>query len=121
MARSPHSIRDTPGSAKAAAPQRHNLRIPFATKLKAMGFIRIGNDKDPIVYGKLEGRRRIEVSLWKDGQHRATNYLRGTRSTVPSLFTTIAGMHDAIAHERTRSDHVDAAPPLFNTIATRRH
>lgn len=85
---------------------RDTSRVPFALKLRALGFDREDNDRDPLTYRKKIGDRFVNVQLWKDGRHRASNYLIGRgETTLPTNFTTIEGMLIAIETETSRKDH----------------
>lgn len=95
---------------------RDMSRTPFTRYLAKLGFKRVDSTKDPLIYEMADWGtrgRRVDVQLWRDGGHRASNVI-GTdethwrESTVPTNFSTVAEMDDAIAHEWTRKDH----PPL---------
>lgn len=85
-------------------------RRRFCARLYALGFKREDNSADPLCFFKIVGNRRIDVQLWKDGNHRASNALLGKAggwrwSTLPTDFRRFTEMEPAIERERTRTDH----------------
>lgn len=87
---------------------RHAHR--YARALVALGFRKDGESQSggcPMrIYRRdVGGGRVIDVQLWADNKHRASHSLNGRWSTLPTDFTTIAGMREAIEREKTRMDH----------------
>jgi hypothetical protein len=87
-------------------------RLPFTRRLKALGFYRQDTGRDPLVYLKDMGHRRLDVQLWRDGKHRASHWMlfpgdhrRGHQCTLPTDFATIEQMDAALKAEATRNDH----------------
>lgn len=88
-------------------------RLPFTRTLRRLGFVRDGQFKDPLIYTKIEGDRKLDLQLWKDGAHRVSHWINGrTRfgrmCTYPTEFKTVDEMLAAIENERTRTDHPPA-------------
>lgn len=68
-----------------------------------------------VEFYKFFGQREVNVQLWGDGKHRASNMIysdrakrSGRASTNPTEFQSIDGMWQAIMAERFRSDHPPA-------------
>jgi hypothetical protein len=53
-----------------------------------------------VEWAKTVGERRLEVQLWADGRHRATHWLGGRMSTLPTYFTDVA---DNARRDRARA------------------
>ncbi len=79
-----------------------SARQPFQKTLRKMGFKRESAFFDTIIYTKSVGDVRVEVQLWRDGQHRACHFYRSSSDTVPSSFSTLDGMVKAVEFESTR-------------------
>lgn len=89
---------------------------PFWLRLRQLGFKRIiPHSRDPLVYQRVyeDVKRKLEVQLWRDGLLRVSFWQftgrvsvgydgYGRMSTVPTCFTTLEGMLEAIEYERTR-------------------
>ncbi len=90
-------------------------RLPFTRVLKQLGFYRVDNQRDPLIYKKIYRKRKLEIQLWKDGHHRVSHWIStpysrfGRMCTLPTDFQTLEEMHVAIQHEKVREDH---PPPL---------
>lgn len=91
----------------------------FIGSLRRMGFTKDYDSRAGGVrcaqFSKFYGQRRVEVQLWGDGKHRATNMIYtdkkkrcGRMSTTPTEFNTVTGMAHAIVREQSREDH----PPI---------
>jgi hypothetical protein len=63
-------------------------------------------DKERITILKKELPDRIlELQLWGDGKHRISHWMNGSMNTLPTDFSSLAGMQAAIRTESTRSDN----------------
>ena len=90
-------------------------RTILAHALRREGFVRDGADRDPLLYvARIDGRQ-VDVQLWSDGKHRASNALRVEGddncwrwSTPPTPFETLDEMRAALEHEWKRMDHPPA-------------
>lgn len=85
-------------------------RRRFCTRLYALGFQREDNNANPIAFFKIEGNRRIDVHLWKNGCHRVSHAIMGPAggwrwSALPTDFRLFTEMEPAIERERIRADH----------------
>lgn len=85
---------------------------PFAPVLQRLGFKRIFRCRDCIEYQRVERNRRIEVQIWADGRHRASNSIDHKppkewwyATTLPTGFGTPDEMEIAISIEAMRTDH----------------
>lgn len=84
-------------------------RSVFVSKLLQLGFKLQSRDKDVKVYARLypEHKSKVEVQLWFDGVHRASHFHHdltqyGKMDSVPTGFTTVSGMEEAIKFESRR-------------------
>lgn len=89
---------------------RDTTRLPLTRELHRMGFAREGTDRDPLLYTKVVGARKLDVQLWKDGNHRVSHWIDGVTPlgrmcTVPTPFHTVDEMRAAFDIELTRTDH----------------
>src|SRR5260221_2844890 len=84
---------------------RGRCRLPFRRELKKRGFTRDGGMRDPLIYKKTVGDRKLDLQLWKDGHHRVSHWLGRRQSTNPTVFKTVLEMEEAIAIELARTDH----------------
>ena len=84
---------------------RNVTRVPFTKALRKQGFKRIDAVRDPLIYHKTVGDRKICIQLWMDGNHTASHYLNSVMSTQPTKFKTVNEMYFAIAEELARNDH----------------
>lgn len=87
----------------------------FSDLLRKHGFKKSGQvrhrDGDMIEYSKqVDDRRRVEVQLWQDGQHRASHWIDGVMSTHPTDFRTEDECVQAIEIESTRTDNKKLQP-----------
>lgn len=85
----------------------------FYKVLRQMGFKRKYRGyglSSPHVYEKEFSDRTVDVQLWVDGKHRASNMhdtpygKRGQMDTYPTDFKTVDGMIRAIEFEASRKD-----------------
>lgn len=95
-----------------------SARILFTRELIRIGFTRKYEDPDPIVYEKIVRDRRLEIQLWRDGEHRISHWIHsytefGRMCTTPTYFKTIPEMYKAIFHELEREDHPHIAPQII--------
>src|SRR5258708_6351341 len=85
-----------------------NIR-PYAVVLRPQGFIKSYESRAGglriVCFEHLFGNRMVEVQLWGDGKHRASHFLKGRMSTIPTYFHPPAEMQEAIQQELTRKDH----------------
>lgn len=86
--------------------KRDTSRLPFARELARVGFERERHKGcDPLIYEwDIGNGRRVDVQLWKDGNHRVSHSIQGCWATSPTSFKTIAQMHEAIGREAQRTD-----------------
>jgi hypothetical protein len=73
--------------------------------LRGEGFRRTYTSHDVVIYTKTEGQRKLEVQFWADSGHRASHFLNGHMTTLPTSFCGTYSMLKAIRRERTRKDH----------------
>ena len=85
-----------------------NIR-PYSIALKREGFAKDWDSRAGgcrcVQFVHHADDRKVEVQLWEDGGHRASHFLRGRMSTLPTDFATVGEMLNAIKHEMTRNDH----------------
>lgn len=92
-------------------------RRHFARILRGLGFVRLDNDRDPLIYQRAYGvfpeQRLVDVQLWRDGKHRVSHMVftkpgYGRGSTPPTDFSdNIIDMYEAILNELGRTDHAN--------------
>lgn len=102
------------------AKKRNMLLAPFIQALRTEGWTQRYDSKGggcrTVEFYKFFGQREVQVQLWGNGMHRATNMLysdraktRGRMCTMPTSFMRdIKEMWNAVDWERRRKDH----PPV---------
>lgn len=85
-----------------------NIR-PYSMALRREGFTKEWDSRAGgcrcVQFTRTTDDRKVEVQLWDDGRHRASHFLRGRMSTLPTDFANPEEMLGAITREMTRTDH----------------